>query len=85
MARDEASGKSKGFCFFKYEDQRSTALAVDNLNGVQEAETEEEEIGGASKNSTQQCQDMVYEELKTDFANVESEDEIAKYKDADKI
>ncbi|OUM54851.1 hypothetical protein BVG19_g4287 [[Candida] boidinii] len=35
MAREEDRGKSKGFCFLKYEDQRSTVLAVDNLNGVQ--------------------------------------------------
>ncbi|KAI3898957.1 hypothetical protein MKW92_011970 [Papaver armeniacum] len=30
----EATGKSKGFCFLAYEDQRSTNLAVDNLNGA---------------------------------------------------
>ncbi|OUM55203.1 hypothetical protein BVG19_g4695 [[Candida] boidinii] len=105
MARDEDSGKSKGFCFLKYEDQRSTVLAVDNLNGVQvgsrlirvdharykppkEAETEEAEVGEVGEvrnNLAQQYQDMVDDELKRDFANVESEDEIAKYKDADKI
>ncbi|CRK96098.1 CLUMA_CG009534, isoform A, partial [Clunio marinus] len=28
------SGKQKGFCFICYEDQRSTILAVDNLNGI---------------------------------------------------
>ncbi|NXY35591.1 RBMX2 protein, partial [Pomatorhinus ruficollis] len=27
-------GKSKGFCFLCYEDQRSTILAVDNFNGI---------------------------------------------------
>ncbi len=32
--RDKGSGKSKGFAFVKYEDQRSTVLAVDNFNGV---------------------------------------------------
>ena len=32
LIRDKASGKSKGFCFLAYEDQRSTVLAVDNLN-----------------------------------------------------
>jgi RNA-binding motif X-linked protein 2 len=34
MARDKETGKSKGFCFLKYEDQRSCDLAVDNLGGA---------------------------------------------------
>ena len=34
LIRDNESGKSKGFCFLKYEDQRSTDLAVDNLGGA---------------------------------------------------
>lgn len=34
LVRDKKTGKSKGFCFLCYEDQRSTILAVDNLNGV---------------------------------------------------
>jgi len=34
MPRDKATGKTKGFCFLCYEDQRSTILAVDNLNGI---------------------------------------------------
>jgi len=33
LIRDRETGKSKGFCFLCYEDQRSTVLAVDNLNG----------------------------------------------------
>lgn len=33
LVRDQATGKSKGFCFLCYEDQRSTVLAVDNMNG----------------------------------------------------
>lgn len=33
LARDRKTGKSLGFCFLAYEDQRSTVLAVDNLNG----------------------------------------------------
>lgn len=32
--RDKETGKSKGFAFLKYEDQRSTDLAVDNLGGA---------------------------------------------------
>ncbi|XP_075390802.1 uncharacterized protein LOC142429661 [Tenrec ecaudatus] len=34
LARDKKTGKSKGFCFLCYEDQRSTILAVDNFNGI---------------------------------------------------
>lgn len=33
MPRDKDTGKAKGFGFVMYEDQRSTVLAVDNLNG----------------------------------------------------
>mmetsp|Transcript_0 Transcript_0/g.2 ORF Transcript_0/g.2 Transcript_0/m.2 type:complete len:283 (+) Transcript_0:142-990(+) len=33
LIRDQATGKSKGFAFICYEDQRSTVLAVDNMNG----------------------------------------------------
>jgi RNA recognition motif-containing protein len=35
LPRDKETGKSKGFGFLMYEDQRSTVLAVDNLNGAQ--------------------------------------------------
>ncbi|XP_071839511.1 uncharacterized protein [Apostichopus japonicus] len=35
LVRDKKSGKSQGYCFIAYEDQRSTILAVDNLNGIQ--------------------------------------------------
>lgn len=34
LVRDTKTGKSKGFAFICYEDQRSTILAVDNLNGM---------------------------------------------------
>lgn len=34
LVRDKVTGKQKGFCFICYEDQRSTVLAVDNLNGI---------------------------------------------------
>jgi RNA-binding motif X-linked protein 2 len=34
LARDKETGKSKGFAFIAYEDQRSTILAVDNFNGA---------------------------------------------------
>lgn len=34
MPRDKDTGNRKGFAFLMYEDQRSTVLAVDNLNGA---------------------------------------------------
>ncbi|PFX32486.1 RNA-binding motif protein, X-linked 2 [Stylophora pistillata] len=34
LVRDKKTGKSKGYCFLCYEDQRSTILAVDNFNGI---------------------------------------------------
>ena len=35
MPRDKNTGKRRGFAFLMYENQRSTVLAVDNLNGAQ--------------------------------------------------
>ncbi|KAK3695850.1 hypothetical protein B0T22DRAFT_456332 [Podospora appendiculata] len=35
LARDKETGKSKGYGWLKYEDQRSTDLAVDNLGGAE--------------------------------------------------
>lgn len=34
IPRDHKTGKSRGFAFIGYEDQRSTVLAVDNFNGA---------------------------------------------------
>lgn len=34
LIKDRDSGKSRGFAYLKYEDQRSCVLAVDNFNGV---------------------------------------------------
>lgn len=34
LARDRKTGLSRGFAFLAYRDQRSTVLAVDNLNGA---------------------------------------------------
>ncbi|KAF2868077.1 U2 snRNP component ist3 [Massariosphaeria phaeospora] len=34
LARDKDTGKSRGFAWLKYEDQRSCDLAVDNLGGA---------------------------------------------------
>ncbi|KAI9179230.1 RNA-binding protein Cwf29 [Blastocladiella emersonii ATCC 22665] len=34
LVRDKETGKSRGFAFLKFEDQRSTDLTVDNFNGA---------------------------------------------------
>ena len=34
IVRDKKTGKSKGFGYICYEEQKSTILAVDNLNGI---------------------------------------------------
>lgn len=34
LVRDKQTGKSKGYAFIAYEDQRSTVLSVDNFNGI---------------------------------------------------
>ncbi|KAH0349756.1 RNA-binding domain-containing protein, partial [Aureobasidium melanogenum] len=34
LMRDKETGKSRGFCWLKYQDQRSCDLAVDNLGGA---------------------------------------------------
>ena len=34
LPRNKETGKTRGFGFLMYEDQRSTVLAVDNLNGA---------------------------------------------------
>lgn len=34
LVREKDTNKSQGFAFVKYEDQRSTILAVDNFNGI---------------------------------------------------
>ena len=35
LHREPDTGKSKGFCFLRYRDPRSCALAVDNFNGIE--------------------------------------------------
>lgn len=35
LVRDKETGRSRGFAFIAYEDQRSTALAVENFDGVE--------------------------------------------------
>mmetsp|Transcript_7065 Transcript_7065/g.8949 ORF Transcript_7065/g.8949 Transcript_7065/m.8949 type:complete len:273 (+) Transcript_7065:44-862(+) len=35
LIKDKETGKSRGFCYLKYEDYRSCVLAIDNFNGIQ--------------------------------------------------
>lgn len=35
LVKDRDTGKSRGFCYLKYEDYKSCVLAIDNLNGIQ--------------------------------------------------
>lgn len=35
LIKDKETGKSRGFCYLKYEDYRSCILAIDNLNGLE--------------------------------------------------
>ena len=35
LVRDKKTGKSKGFGFICFEDQRSTDLVIDNMNGIE--------------------------------------------------
>lgn len=34
LVKDRETGKSRGFCYLKYEDYRSCVLAIDNFNGL---------------------------------------------------
>jgi RNA-binding motif X-linked protein 2 len=79
LVRDKESGKSRGFGWLKYEDQRSTVLAVDNLNGskvlgrmmkVDHAFYEEKEVD-------EEYERLLAEELKNDLASdLEEEEEV---------
>jgi len=77
LVRDKETGKSKGFGYLKYEDQRSTVLAVDNLNGtkilgriirVDHAYYEERDYD-------EEYEYLLQQELRNDFADKE-EDEV---------
>lgn len=35
LIKDKETGKSRGFCYLKYEDYKSCVLAIDNFNGTQ--------------------------------------------------
>jgi len=52
LVRDKDTGKSRGFAFLKYVDQRSTVLAVDNMNGAQVLTKERKK----RENKEEQCE-----------------------------
>ena len=75
LVRDKESGKSRGFGWLKYEDQLSTVLAVDNLNGakvlgrtirVDHAFYEEKDVD-------EEYERLLAEELSNDMASEEDE------------
>lgn len=69
LVRDKHTGDSKGFAFLKYEDQRSTVLAIDNLNGVSIAgrRLQVDHVFFEQKDDNSEYRDAVKQELKKDF------------------
>ncbi|CAL9729420.1 U2 snRNP component Ist3p [Monosporozyma unispora] len=69
LVRDKHTGDSKGFAYLKYEDQRSTVLAVDNLNGVSVAgrKLQVDHVFFEPRDDNNGYREAVREELKKDF------------------
>ena len=94
LVRDEATGKSKGFCFLKYEDARSAILAVDNMNGVsllgkvlrvdhkleykRPEKRKKEGQGNEERNETTESSQFIRQEGLDVFGQIEREKERAK-------
>ncbi|KIR29313.1 hypothetical protein I307_05979 [Cryptococcus deuterogattii 99/473] len=70
-------GKSRGFGFLMYEDQRSTVLAVDNMNGIQ--------VMGHSGSSSSEDEenDLDEEDPMAEFIRAEKKKEVKKIKGND--
>ncbi|CCH41590.1 U11/U12 small nuclear ribonucleoprotein 35 kDa protein [Wickerhamomyces ciferrii] len=86
LIRDKETGKSRGFGYLKYEDQRSTILAVDNLNGakvlgriIRVNHTFFEE-----RDRDEEYENLLKEELQNDFAELENEQDINSQKTDEK-
>lgn len=79
LVRDKDTGKSKGFGFLAYEDQRSTVLAVDNLSGAKVANRiiRVEHVMDYKKKRQEMGDEMSESEYETD-----TEDEREKGKEA---
>lgn len=71
LVRDKETGKSRGFGWLKYEDQRSTILAVDNLNGAKilGRMIKVDHAYYEDKDHDEEYEEMLNEELKNDFAD----------------
>ena len=94
LVRDESTGKSKGFCFLKYEDARSAILAVDNMNGVsllgkvlrvdhkleykRPEKRKKEGQGNEERNETTESSQFIRQEGLDVFGQIEREKERAK-------
>ncbi|KAI9711574.1 MAG: hypothetical protein M1820_002139 [Bogoriella megaspora] len=92
LMRDKETGKSKGYAFLKYEDQRSTDLAVDNLGGAQvmgrtlrveharykKKEGQEDDDGKIDKFVVARSEDEASEESEEDRPMLKEEIELAK-------
>jgi RNA recognition motif-containing protein len=94
LVRDEATGRSKGFCFLKYEDARSAILAVDNMNGVsllgkvlrvdhkleykRPEKRKREAQGNEERNETAESSQLIGQEGLDVFGQIEREKERAK-------
>ena len=69
ISRDENTGESQGYAYLKYEDQRSTILAVDNLNGykIGERALKVDHTFYRPKKSLQKYYEAVKKELERDI------------------
>ncbi|KAH3669527.1 hypothetical protein WICMUC_004949 [Wickerhamomyces mucosus] len=73
LVRDKETGNSKGFGWLKYEDQRSTILAVDNLNGTKILNRiiRVDHAFYEDKDYDEEYENLLNEELKNDFVKEE--------------
>lgn len=78
LVRDKFTGESKGFAYLKYEDQRSTILAIDNLNGVNIAgrRIQVDHVFYEPRDDNKSYRDAVKKELENDFARPQEQQEI---------
>lgn len=71
LVRDRNTGESKGFGYLKYEDQRSTVLAVDNLNGARVCDRviRVDHVFYSPRDDEREYAEAVRKELEQDFAD----------------
>lgn len=74
LVRDKNTGESKGFAYLKYEDQRSTILAIDNLNGVNIAgrRIHVDHVFYEPREDNREYSEAVKKELRKDYVNTQS-------------